>query len=384
MRIAFHTFGCRLNRAETLDAEALAIAEGHEVVELGPSAEIIEVRACSVTARAQRDCEKFIEKLKTTYPNAEIRVTGCLPGVKRNDKPLSGDIVPMRTARAYLKVQDGCSGRCAFCIVPQFRGAPVSLPLQTVVARAKSFIALGFKELVITGCNLALYRSEGIGLGQLLSALASLDDTVRVRLSSYEPCICDDALLDAFARHKNLCRFVHISLQSGSDYILKRMNRPYTAMQAAGFCERLRDLCGRDLMLGCDVICGFPGESDDDFEMTREFLERFSFCNVHAFPYSERPGTPAVTMDGIVPNETRHERVRILLAEAKKRKEKFLESFVGREVETCIEYQGDESSGWTREYLPCTIMSNVPRRSLVKGIAREIRDGELIAEIKED
>jgi threonylcarbamoyladenosine tRNA methylthiotransferase MtaB len=383
MRIAFHTFGCRLNRAETLDSEALAIAEGHEIVEPGPDAEIIEVRACSVTARAQRDCEKFIEKLKKDCPQAEIRVTGCIPGAIRDKKNVPSDIVSMRTARAYLKVQDGCSGRCAFCIVPQFRGAPVSVPLADIINKAEKFIASGFREIVVTGCNLALYRSEGDGLGKLLSLLASLDPAVRIRLSSYEPCICDDSLLDAFIRHDNICKFLHISLQSGSDAVLKRMNRPYTSRQAAEFLKRVRENFGERFMLGCDVICGFPGESEEDFSKTRDILERFAFCNVHAFPYSERPGTPAAAMDGSVPNETRHERVRTLLADANARKEKFVESFVSRETEVCIEREGDESSGWTGEYLPCTVSGSFPRRSLVKCTVTKTVNGELFAEKKE-
>jgi threonylcarbamoyladenosine tRNA methylthiotransferase MtaB len=283
-----------------------------------------------------------------------------------------------------MKVQDGCSGRCTFCIVPQFRGEPRSIKLSDIVQRAKGFIKAGYKELVITGCNLALYRSEGAGLGKLLSTLASLDETVRIRLSSYEPCICDDGLLDAFINHKNICRFLHISLQSASNRILERMKRPYSIEQVAGFCEKVRSLFGGHFMLGCDIICGFPAESEEDFSMTRKFLERYDFCNVHAFPYSERPGTPAATMDGVIEKSVRDERVRSLMQDWSKRHDKFLKSFIGQEVEICIETQNDHSTGWTGEYVFAKVDGNIPRRSLAKGRVSHIEENTLIVETKED
>lgn len=381
MRISYHTFGCRLNRAETLQEQAEAICSGHEVVEDDSSADVIVVRACSVTARAEKDCRKFINRLKENYPKSEVRVVGCLPGMPRKTKEEKVSLpskAPSSTARAYLKVQDGCGGKCTFCIVPQFRGESVSVPLSAVKKLAEQFAEIGYYEFVVTGCNLSMYKSEGVGLGGLIDTLAKEYGDKRIRLSSYEPCICDDELLDAFVENKNICRFLHVSLQSASDYVLERMKRPYNSAEIDEFISSFRKRLGNYAMLGCDVICGFPGEREEDFKATREFLERHNFVNVHAFPYSERPGTPAAEMADVVLRDVRHERVRILLDDAAKRKERFFESFVGKEVEVCVEKSGEESRGWSSEYIPCVIKKNVPRKTLYKGIVKEMTSGELI------
>lgn len=381
MRISYHTFGCRLNRAETLQEQAEAICKGHEVVEDDSCADVIVVRACSVTERAEKDCRKFINRLKENYPQSEVRVVGCLPGMPRKTKEEKVSLpskAPSSTARAYLKVQDGCNGKCTFCIVPQFRGESVSVPFSDVKSLAEKFAEIGYYEFVVTGCNLSMYKSEGVGLGGLLDSLAKAHGGRRVRLSSYEPCICDDSLLDAFIGNENICRFLHVSLQSASDYVLERMKRPYNSAEIDEFISSFRKRLGNYAMLGCDVICGFPGERDEDFEATRGFLERHNFINVHAFPYSERPGTPASEMSGVVPGNIRHERVRVLLEDAARRKEKFCESFIGREVEVCVEKSGEESRGWSSEYLPCVIKRNIPRKSLYRGIVKEVVSGELI------
>lgn len=391
MKIAYITRGCRLNRAESLDEQALAIADGHEIVKINENPDMIVYRACSITANAQRTSENAIKNLKMRHPNAEIRVTGCLPGIKRNDRPVPADTVPMFTSRAYLKVQDGCNGRCTYCIVPQFRGAPYSIPFKTVIERAKNFIAAGYREIVVTGCNLALYHSEGMGLVKLLDALASLDEGVRIRLGSYEPCACDNDLINVFAEHKNICRFLHISLQSASDNVLKRMNRPYNVKHLDDFCSKLRTAMGDYFMLGYDVITGFPGESEEDFLKTREFLERYNFCNHHSFPYSERPGTPAVAMNGAIDSIERSERTKLLCRDSINRLEKFIASFVGREVEMCIETpKSDDTSssfGLTGEYIPAKTMRKIPRRALFKGKVVDTYEDSafaLIVEPKED
>ena len=271
MNVAFKTFGCRLNIAESLEMEAAFEAAGHQVVPIPhPDCAIdpafapdwIIVRGCSVTARAQRDCEKEIARLSRQFPSAKIWRTGCLAGAEKIPVPMAEGTVPMATSRAYLKVQDGCSGRCAFCIVPQFRGPPVSLPFAHVLERARAFIAAGYRELVVTGCNLSLYRDSGNGLPQLLAALAELSPAPgsspihRVRIGSIEPGICDDALVDAIAAHPNICPFLHISLQSASPSVLKRMNRPYTIDAVARLCAEARRRIGPHFALGADVIAG--------------------------------------------------------------------------------------------------------------------------------
>lgn len=409
MTVAFKTFGCRLNRAEALDLEAAVQAAGHTVIDLptgtGPAPDCIVVRGCSVTARAQRDCEKEIAHLQARFPHSRLVVQGCLPNAVKDPSALlrpmgtvpagtvpGAAVVSDRTSRAYLKVQDGCSGRCAFCIVPRFRGPPRSLPFDEVLARARTCLAAGFRELVVTGCNLALYRSQGHGLADLLAALAALgtdpekttgtvprmSGTVpvhRVRLGSLEPGICDADILAVFEKHANICRFIHLSLQSGSPDVLARMNRPYRLETVAAFCTEARRRLGPRLALGADVITGFPGETEADFRQTEAFLMGTGpggfagtgpggFTNLHVFPYSERPGTPAATMDGALPRAVRLARARTLEQRGQALRRAFARSFLGETVEVCIERGGDH--GWTAEYLPCRLREGTaPRRSLV-------------------
>lgn len=387
MRIAFKTFGCRLNHAEALDAEARFEADGHQIVELDADSppDVIVVRGCSVTAKAQHDCEKEIARLRRRFPVADIRLTGCLPTAsavasQRREETTERPI-PLRTSRAYLKVQDGCSGRCAFCIVPRFRGPPVSVPFDHALARARAFLAAGYRELIVTGCNLALYHDAGRRLPDLLAALAALTGPTpvhRIRLGSLEPGLCGPALLDVMAAHPNICRFLHLSLQSASNRILKRMNRPYAIEDVAAFCARAVHLLGPRLALGADVIAGFPGETDADHAATLRFLANPLnrslspapdaspvpfFSLLHVFPYSERPGTPAATMEGALPRAVRLVRAHELEALGRRQRTAFARAFAGQEVEVCVERGGDH--GWTAEYLPCRLASPAPRRSLV-------------------
>ncbi len=409
MKVAFVTFGCRLNRAESLDLEARYRAAGHEIIDLGGSRccatentdsggprcraaaipDLILVRGCSVTAKAQRDCEKAIAHLRARFPTSEIRPLGCLPNAQTGSHPPTPAPIPTSTSRAYLKIQDGCSGRCTFCIVPHFRGAPVSVPFDEITVRMKSYLAAGYREIVLTGCNLSLYHSGNHTLASLLATLAELGSVpqtggprscsadscpqaggprccaaARIRIGSLEPGPWCDDILDVMAEHPNICRFLHLSLQSGSNRILKRMNRPYEITWAERFCTAARERLGTDLALGADVITGFPGETEEDFEATRAFLERHAFSNLHVFPYSERPGTPAATMDGAVPRSIRLVRARNLTALGRVQRAAFARTFIGREVEVCVERGGEH--GWTDSYLPCKWKGPAERRSLVR------------------
>ena len=403
MKVAFVTFGCRLNHAESLDLEARYRAAGHDIIDLGgprscaaETPDLILVRGCSVTAKAQRDCEKTIAHLRARFPTSEIRPLGCLPNAQSTGTvpaismgtvpTISGSVphnmgpVPMQTSRAYLKIQDGCSGKCAFCIVPHFRGAPVSVPFDEITVRMKSYLAAGYREIVLTGCNLSLYHSGSHNLATLLAALAELGSVpqtggprscaaensggprscaaARIRIGSLEPGPWCDNILDVMAEHPNICRFLHLSLQSGSDRVLKRMNRPYEITWAERFCTMARERLGPDLALGADIII------DEDFEATREFLVHHAFSNLHVFPYSERPGTPAATMDGAIPRSVRLVRARNLTALGRAQRAAFAQTFLGREVEVCVERGGEH--GWTDAYLPCKWEGPAERRSLVR------------------
>jgi len=394
MNICFETFGCRLNRAEALDGEAKAVALGHRIVKTHAEADLVILRGCSVTARAQRDCEKAIAHLKRKYPNKRLIVTGCLPDAQKTftlpashatpGKDAGKPSVPTRTARAYLKIQDGCAGKCTFCIVPKFRGASVSEPFGAVLEKSAKFIAAGYREIVVTGCNLGLYASDGKRLPELLGALAGLDPRCRIRLGSLEPCGCADEVVDVMAAHANICRFLHIPVQSGSDRILTAMQRPYRVSDVERIAEKARSTMPT-VSLGCDLMAGFPGESEGDFVQTKNLLLRLAFANAHVFPYSERPGTPATKLRGLIPKTVRSERAHMLSGIAKANLQRFARTFVGKDVDVVIESHDGAFKGWTGEYLwfegplrmPLAFKGSLHRKQCLRCTVRSADNGVL-------
>lgn len=365
MKVRFETFGCRLNRAEALETEAAFLAAGWELTQHRSDADLIIVRGCSVTGRAQKECEALLAHLARKYPAKRVVATGCL-AAKKNEyllDPLRAagaapaapegagrPPVPDRTARAWLKVQDGCDSRCAFCIVPQFRGNSVSEPFDKVVDKAKRFIDAGYGEIVVTGCNIAQYSSNGRFLGDLASALASLGGC-RFRFGSVEPGRAAADLVRVMAENSNICRFLHLSVQSASNNMLAAMRRPY---KNGDILALVADAIHAmpDIALGCDIIAGFPGETEGDHLSTRAMLERQPFSNVHVFPYSERPGTAALKLGNAVPRAVRSARARELAGIAAAMRKRYAARFKSKTVEIIVE-DAAKTAGWTGEYLWC-------------------------------
>ena len=370
MKVCFETFGCRLNRAEALEEEAKYLARGWELTASHKDAQLIVVRGCSVTARAQRDCERLVAHIRGKYPLKRVLVTGCLPGAKKDyavrefaaraargaapGAAPAATPVPLRTARAYLKVQDGCSGRCAFCIVPQFRGKATSVPREEVLARAQAFLDAGYRELVVTGCNLAQYNDAGCTLDKLLAALSDrCGGTARIRLGSLEPGPVARETVRLMAARANICRFLHVPVQSGSDRILTAMRRPYLRRDVEDLVKEATELMP-GLGLGCDVMTGFPDEMENDFMSTRLLLSRLPFTKAHVFPFSERPGTVAATLPNAVPKEIRSLRAHELAELVDEQRTRYVKRFKGRTVRVVVE---DEKTlaGWTSEYVWCQV-----------------------------
>ena len=375
MKVCFETFGCRLNRAEALDQEAEYLAAGWELTDSHSDADIIVVRGCSVTRRAQRECEHLIAHIRKKYPLKRLLIEGCLAtshtakiAVQHALGALhkTTDVVPVptRTARAYLKVQDGCAGKCSFCIVPKFRGQSTSVDFGAVLDKAKRFIDAGYHEIVVTGCNLSLYASGGKRLPELLAALAALSPDCRIRLGSLEPSDVAIDVVATMAGNSNVCRFMHIPVQSASNRILSAMKRPYLMKDVRDLVCAIRKQIP-DAGIGCDLMTGFPSEGDLDFMATRGMLERDPFSRVHVFPYSERPGTPAAALPHVVPPEIRKARARDLSLIADKKRTAFATHFIGKATDIVVEDE-DTCSGWTSEYLWCSCPNtHLPRKSLV-------------------
>jgi threonylcarbamoyladenosine tRNA methylthiotransferase MtaB len=399
MTVSFKTFGCRLNRAETAQFEAGFAAAGFARVPFGTPARVVVLHSCAITQSAENECLKLIRALKKKAPQTCLVLVGCVVEAvsaetlreleidlavprDRKDDLVScvlrhlgvASTVPaaaapsFSTQRASLKIQDGCDFRCSYCIVPHTRGAPFSRPFDVCLREAQTFADAGFREIVVTGCNIACYREGGRTLVDLLAALAALPGLGRLRLGSLEPGTVERDVVALMAETPQLCNFLHLPVQSGDAAVLARMRRRYTV---DGLRRTLDDALSRipNLGLGADVITGFPGESLEAFERTRAFLEAFPFSNLHVFPYSERPGTPAATFADAVPEPERKRRAAELIRLNSGKRATFAQAYVGRGVDVLIEHfdQEGRGCGWTGEYLACKI-SGVPldrKRQLV-------------------
>ena len=400
MRVSFKTFGCRLNQAESARFVADFAAAGWRVVPFATPAEVVVIHGCAVTRTSEQECLRLARGIKRAArhagaPEPYVALVGCVIEadaarqevagvdllVPRQDKERLAEIVgarlnaaaqdrtdpsdridqaekflPPRRKRALLKVQDGCDFFCSYCIVPHSRGAPVSRPWQAVLDEARALARAGFAELVITGCNVACYRDGPRGLVDLIASIAALDDVQRLRLSSIEPSTSEREIIDLMAACSKLCRYLHLPLQSGDADTLRRMGRRYTPEEFAATVQHaVRRM--PDMGLGADLIAGFPGETDEAFARTRQFVAALPFHNLHICPYSERPGTPAAAFADAVPRTVRKARAQALIRLREEKRRAFALKFVGRPVETLIERVGMDGCGrgWSGEYLDCRV-----------------------------
>ncbi|MCL1981787.1 MAG: tRNA (N(6)-L-threonylcarbamoyladenosine(37)-C(2))-methylthiotransferase MtaB [Clostridiales bacterium] len=402
MKVAFHTLGCKVNQYET---EALAESfkkKGYEIAAEGEHADVHVINTCTVTGEADRKSRQCIRRIKRADPRSIVAVTGCYaqasPGevgeidgvdivvgnknkmglpesVERflaagapvcDSEPLdaawghgeAGDISAMEgRTRAYIKIQDGCNRFCSYCIVPYVRGGIRSRPAESVISEARRLIEGGYKEIVLAGINTALYGAEGGfpdgSLESIIGELDRLDGDFRIRLSSLEPTVIDADYVKKLFKYEKLCRHIHLSLQSGSDETLKRMNRRYSMGEYMEIVSALRGF-DPDYGISTDMIAGFPGESEHDFNKSLEVLEKVDFCKVHVFRYSDRKGTAASEMCAHVSGDERNRRRALLLDGGERSARRFFERNIGQErrvlVEEYIEGKG-MYAGYTENYI---------------------------------
>jgi threonylcarbamoyladenosine tRNA methylthiotransferase MtaB len=372
-RIALHTLGCKLNHAETAAIGRQFQERGFELVDFGQQAEVCVINTCTVTERADRECRQIIRRALRSSTNPYVIVTGCyaqlepeeiasIEGVDlvlgsqekfevfRHLDSLAKEGTPRlrisepdeswgfgpgysgaesgRT-RAYLKVQDGCDYSCSFCTIPLARGVSRSQPLEECLSQARHLVETGHKEVVLTGVNVGDYgRKLDQDLLTLVREMVRLEGLHRLRISSIEPNLLTDELIDCVASSRVLCRHFHIPLQSGQDDVLRRMRRRYTTRAYAGRIARIRErIPGAGI--GVDVIVGFPGETDAEFEETYRFLNELPVSYLHVFTYSERPNTPASREAHRVEPPVRQERNRRLRILSQKKRHAFYHSMVG-------------------------------------------------------
>ncbi len=391
--VAFKTIGCRLNQAETAQIAAQFEAAGYGIVEAEQSCDVAVVNTCTITHGAQRDCARWARRLRRAGARIVV-LAGCavehdgahllqetgvdlladqtdkfrlielLHGaeglepdhdIHMEDSPHPA--TPLFSAtRALVKAQDGCNFRCSYCIVPDARGAPRSRPRQEVLNDVRGLAEQGFREVVITGANIGCYHNGTYGLVELLQDVESIDGIARVRISSIESTTVERDVIDFMAVSNKLCHFLHLPLQSGADETLQRMGRRYSVAEYRSVVDYATSRVP-DLGLGTDIIVGFPGETDAEFESTVACVRDLPFSNLHVFSYSQRRGTPAADMPGQIDAATKKVRSAELIALGKAKRAAFAAAFIGKPVTALVEKidAAGAATGWTDQYLPVRI-----------------------------
>ena len=384
MKFAFFTLGCKVNQYETQAMEQLLRADGHTIGSFEESCDGYIVNTCTVTAVSDKKSRNAIRRARRRNPDAVIGVCGCYAQaepetlralgvdvlfgtdkrtlfIRRMEQaalertrfedvadaalPRSFELLPAggleARTRALLKIEDGCNNFCTYCKIPYVRGRVRSMPLAEAVARARELEADGYREIVVNGIEISSWGTEwkdGSCLRQLLAAVLAAVPSVRIRLGSLEPRTIDEAFCRELSQFQNLCPHFHLSLQSGSDTVLRRMNRRYdTARFAQSVCLL------REAFPGCavttDLIVGFPGETEEEFRQSLAFVEQCALSAFHIFPYSRRAGTRADAMDGQLPQSVKERRAAEAAEHAARLEQSYLQSMIGTVQEVLFEQE---------------------------------------------
>ncbi|RPI04738.1 MAG: tRNA (N(6)-L-threonylcarbamoyladenosine(37)-C(2))-methylthiotransferase MtaB [Ignavibacteriae bacterium] len=413
-RIALHTLGCKLNYAETAAIGKQFTGTGYHVVGIDDLADVVVINTCSVTASADRECRQLVRRALRHSPDAFVAVVGCsaqlhaeqlaaiqgvdlvlgtqekyslLKYIETGKKKTHADIMVScigeanefglassagfdQRTRAFLKVQDGCSYSCSYCTIPLARGTSRSAPLPEIIRQAREAVELGYKELVLTGVNVGDYgRKDGTNLLALVKQLVLIDGLLRIRISSIEPNLLTDELLEFWYGEEKLCNHWHIPLQSGSDTILKSMRRRYGTDVFTNRVERIKSQIP-DAGIGSDVIVGFPGESDDLFEETYRYIAGLPLTYLHVFSYSERPNTPASEYLQKVDPRIKAERSRTLHTLGGQKRSDFYHRFIGKTIPVLFESKNSDGtiSGLSEEYIRVDVNSDLNRTNEIQQV----------------
>jgi threonylcarbamoyladenosine tRNA methylthiotransferase MtaB len=422
-------FGCRATQADGAAIERQLLDRGLARAGSAGEAEVVVLNTCTVTASADQDVRSTIRRIHRENPATRILVTGCyaqrapqeisaLPGVSlvvgNSHKhevanyavPLatSGGFVPLsqigaaeasnviigdifahtellaapvfdgedsaEKTRPNLKVQDGCNNRCSFCIIPFVRGRSRSLQLEGVVGETNALVGRGYREIVLSGINLGRWGRDlapRSNFADMLRAILENTTVEKLRISSVEPMDWSNELIELVASSPRIAKHAHVPLQSGSDKVLRAMHRKYRPWHYADRIERIRGAMP-DAAIGADVMVGFPGETDDDFEQTRALIERLPFTYLHVFTYSSRPGTPSAEMPNQVPVQLARERNRVLRELAARKKHEFMQSFVGYGLEaiTLTRFDGQATEALSDNFLKLQVTGRHAANQLVK------------------
>ncbi|WP_307993745.1 tRNA (N(6)-L-threonylcarbamoyladenosine(37)-C(2))-methylthiotransferase MtaB [uncultured Intestinibacter sp.] len=405
-RVAFYTLGCKVNQYETEAMLELFEKEGYEKAETEDYADVYVINTCTVTHMSDRKSRQYIRRMKKKNPDAIIAVVGCYSQVSpeeilsidevnlvmgTNDRKkiveevkkidasrkisTVDDIMKVKAfeeieinktngkTRAFLKIQDGCDRYCSYCIIPYARGRVRSRDLESIVKEVENLAANGYKEVVLTGIHVASYgkdiKETDIKLLDVIKQINNIEGIERIRLSSVEPILFTDEFVEAVSAMDKVCPHYHLSLQSGCDETLKRMKRRYTTEEYKTIVDRLRAAIP-NVSITTDVIVGFPGETNEEFDKTYEFLKDIELTHMHIFKYSPRKGTPAATMENQVDPSTKHERSEKLLQLNEENFKKFGQKMLDKEFNVLFEQKvGDNKfEGLTENYVKVIVESD--------------------------
>lgn len=396
-KAAFYTLGCKVNQYETEAMAELFTASGYETVDFSSHADVYVINTCSVTNIGDRKSRQAIRRAKKTNPDAIIAVTGCyaqtapedvlkIDGVNlvlgTRDRKNIVEIIEKLTAeskinsvtnimdthefeelhiknysdrtRAFIKIQEGCSQFCSYCIIPYARGPVRSRNAAEVLTEIERLIENGFSEIILVGIHVASYGKDlgNTSLEELLLKADKIDGVKRIRLSSIEPMTLNREFVDKIRGLKKLCPHFHISLQSGCDETLRRMNRKYTTAQYKEIVDGLRESFP-DVAITTDIMVGFPGETEEEFNKTLEFVNEIQFADAHVFQYSPRRNTPAAKRPDQISPQVKEERSKIIIEATEKSRDKFLEQYIGKTVSVLFEQRVSDGcfEGKTANYI---------------------------------
>ena len=422
MKIAFYTLGCKVNQYETQALEQLVTQRGHSLVPFEEAADAYVINTCTVTAVSDKKSRQVIRRARKAAPDAVIAVCGCYPqthpddveklGVdlisgtgdrtgfvdllerewsdrqpitalddafsRRTFEPLPAGGLEGRT-RAMLKMEDGCVNFCSYCIIPYARGRVRSLPLADCVRQARELEAAGYREIVLTGIEISSWGQDLEGKPELIEAIEAicqgLSPDTRVRLGSLEPRTITPDFCRRAAALPNLCPHFHLSMQSGCDTVLARMNRKYDSNRYYESVKFLHEVYDRPAVT-TDLIVGFPGETEEEFQQTLDFIQKCAFSAMHIFPYSKRPGTPAAKLPGQVLNAVKEERAHRAAQTSRTMQDAYLDSWVGETVPVLFEEERDGLwRGHTTRYCEVTVQSAQPLHNQLRQVRLTGRDG---------
>jgi len=434
-KAALHNLGCKVNSYETEAMQQLLEAAGYEIVDFEDVADVYIVNTCSVTNMADKKSRQMLHRAKAKNPDAVVVAAGCyvqaaaeklkedasidlLIGNNKKvdlirlldeffaDREVTGSVIDISATheyeslnidrqadhtRAFIKVQDGCNQFCSYCIIPYTRGRVRSRRPEDVEQEVLALTANGYQEIVLTGIHLSSYgvdfEGENIDFLYLIKRLHALDGVKRLRFGSLEPRVITEEFAQELSKLEKVCPHFHLSLQSGCDETLKRMNRHYTCDEYYAGCEILRKYF-KNPAITTDVIAGFAGETEEEFAMTKEFVQKVNFYEMHVFKYSRRAGTRADRMPNQVPEPVKTKRSAELLALEKEMSRKYRESFLGSEVEVLLEEPVEILGktymiGHTKEYVKAALPFDASRPEIgkncfVKGVLCDFLTEDII------